>query len=123
MSISDHYMVVCSRFLNYKPPTYQVVKGHSYRNYSYVAAKQSYKKCDLQRVFDSNDVDVVWSKLLEIITSCANRLCPERDMKIGDNKPCWITNEILELFSERDQAFTAFFKQLKIKSPPVGSLH
>lgn len=106
LCISDHYMVVCSRFLDYHRPASHKIKGRTYKNYNLEAARQFYARCDTQRIFSYQDVDVVWDHLLELITSCANKLCPMKEMKVWDNKPCWITNEVIELFHERDQAFT-----------------
>lgn len=104
-SLSDHYLVGCSRFLDYKNCTNTYFYGRSYRNYSREIAQQYYSTLDTRFIFELNDVDLIWEPLLGFIHNCANKFCPKKKIQTRLNQPPWITKEILELIADRDSTF------------------
>lgn len=103
--LSDHYLVGTSRYLGHTQPQYVYVKGRSYKNYNYELAKKFYDTQRRDLIFSYNDPNLIWTKLLSFINKCANTLCPYKEMEVRQNKPPWITNELIEILHERDQAF------------------
>lgn len=105
-SISDHYLIGCTRFLNYSPDATTCFYGRSYRNYSFEAASEFYSTIDRSYIYQLNDVDTVWSILKGHILKCANHLCPKRKITTKLNQPEWINTHILEPIADRDNKFT-----------------
>lgn len=86
--LSDHYLVVTTCYLGYK---------------------DFYDTQRRDLVFAYIEPNMIRSKLLVFINNCANHLCPFRNMDVRQNKPSWITNELIEMIKERDQAFEDAF--------------
>lgn len=84
---SDHYLTGCVRYLNYTKPEKVVVRGHSYRNYNRDKAEDYYSKYDLSRIYEMDNVDLIWDYLCKLITNCANVLCPFKDISVRIDKP------------------------------------
>lgn len=93
--LSDHYLVGTTRYLGYTRPPSTSIKGRSYKNYSYDCAKNFHDTQQQNLVFMYTDPNMIWSKLLVFINNCANYLCPFRNMDVRQNKPSWITNELI----------------------------
>ena len=54
------------------------------------------------------NVNMAWKYLVQIITRCANKLCPLRNVKSKSSNTPWITNEILEAMHDRNYYFELF---------------
>lgn len=105
VTLSDHYLVAVSRFLNYITESKKEIYGRTYRHYSEGAVLNYFKRIDRSCIFMMHDVDMVWSELYRIILNCANSICPFRVMKVKPSRLPWITREIVELLQDRDDAF------------------
>lgn len=107
--ISDHYLAGCVRYLDYHPDPKTHFRGRSYKNYTFQKATEFYQIIDRDYIFDCNDVDMVWNYLAQIITLCADKLCPYCNVSTKTNQPQWISNAILEKIADRDSAFKEAF--------------
>lgn len=103
--ISDHFLIGCTRFLNYTPDPITSFYGCSYRKYSYEAACEFYLTIDRSPIYHLTDVDSVWAILKGFILKCANYLCPKRKITTKLEQPEWATTYILELIADRDSKF------------------
>lgn len=94
-SISDHYQVISSTYLDYKKPPRITISGRSYKNYTRELAREYYSRQRRDLIYQYNNVNIIWSTLYKFIEKCANTLCPIREMTIKCDKPTWITPEII----------------------------
>ena len=80
----------------------QTFQGRSYRTYD----KQKFVDNILAQrwnyFYDAPDPSQAWEEMSRIITREADKQCPLRTYKIRHKKPCWLTNEILEIMKDRD---------------------
>lgn len=104
-SVSDHYLVVSTVYLDYKVPPKTTITGRSYKKYSKDLAREYYSRQRTDLIYQYNDVNVIWSNLSKYIKNCANTLCPVKQMTINSNKPNWITTELIEMINEKNKAF------------------
>ena len=88
----------------------QIFEGRSYRNYdkqkfidNILAQKWTY-------FYETQDPEKAWEEMQSIIIREADKQCPIRTYKIKNNKPCWLTNEILEQMKDRDY----FYRKAKM---------
>lgn len=118
ISLSDHYLVGCSRNLRYKKEATEHVYGRSYRNYSIERAREYYSSLDTSILFQFNDVDLAWKALFHMILNCANKLCPVKRITTRAHQPPWITKEIIELLADRDLLFQEALQNGKLHLLP-----
>lgn len=104
-SVSDHFLVGCTRYLGYTQDPTTHFYGRSYRNYSYEIAEDFYATVDRSAVFQITDVDLAWKTLRGFILKCIKCYCPERKVITKCNQPSWINNYILETIADRDAKF------------------
>lgn len=104
-NMSDHYVIGCIRYLAYVKTPKTSFRGRSYRKYSAQLAYEYYSKINTRYLYDLHDVNLVWKFLKKIIFRCADKLCPVRTISTRVKRLPWLTNEILELINDRDNAF------------------
>ena len=80
----------------------QQFEGRSYRHYNKQQFIDNVKAQKWDYFYDAADPMEAWDEMLGIINREANKQCPVRKYKIKHNKPCWLTNEILEQMKDRD---------------------
>lgn len=114
LSLSDHYLVGLSTFLNYHKDPQTHFYGRSYRKYTFDIARSYYNAINLSKIFQYNNVNLVWNTLKDYIFKCASKLCPVIRITTKVNQPKWITNDIVKLLNDRDKAF---LKAILTKSP------
>ena len=56
------------------------------------------------------NVDVGWEIMIDRIKNVIDLLCPVKTFKFSDNKPKWLTNDIILLMRERDRCLRKFTK-------------
>ena len=54
---------------------------------------------------DTEDVELLWSYILHIITEIADIHCPIRKMKISNENPHWMSKEIIEIIHHKDNMY------------------
>lgn len=104
-SMSDHYLVGCVRYLNYNKPEKVTIRGRSYRNYDRDKATAYYHTHDTSAIYGLNSVNLMWDHLSKLVVNCANVLCPFKNITLREDKPPWLTSEIIEILGDRDRAF------------------
>lgn len=109
-SISDHFLIGCTRYLNYTPDTTTSFYGRTYRNYSFEAASDFYSTIDRSHIYQLTDVDAIWSILKGFILKCVNHLCPNKKITTKLEQPEWITTYIIEIISDRDSKFNEAYE-------------
>lgn len=114
LSLSDHYLVGLSTFLNYHKDPQTHFHGRTYRSYTLDKPRTYYNSINRSKIFQFNDVNLVWTTLRDYISRCAKKLCPLVKITTKVNQLKWITNEIVELLNDRDKAF---LKALVTKNP------
>lgn len=108
--MSDHYLVIATRYLRYPKDQKVSFTGRSYRDYTFERAKKYYSKKDTSHIYHMIDVDLVWAKLKNYMINCSNVLCLIREIHTRTNKPKWLTNGILELVKDWDDTFTEAYE-------------
>lgn len=98
-------MIECVRYLDYQRPPLTTFKGRSYKNDNLEEARKFYSRYDNSSIFEMSDVDLIWEALLKRITKCANTLSPFKTITVPNNRPAWVTEEILKAIQNRDEAF------------------
>ena len=80
----------------------QQFEGRSYRNYDKQKFMDNIMAQKWEYFYNATDPMKAWDEMLKIINREANKQCPARTYKIKHNKPCWLTNEIVEQMKDRD---------------------
>ena len=80
----------------------QQFEGRSYRNYDKQKFMDNIMAQKWEYFYNATDPMKAWDEMLKIINREANKQCPARTYKIKHNKPCWLTNEIVEQIKDRD---------------------
>ena len=100
--LSDHQPV----YIIKKKPTdhrgLETFTGRTYRSHTYKKAKDYYLECDLSGVFTKNTMSEKWAVLKKAMLDAANQLAPMTEYLVKEDKPAWLTNEIIELQKDRD---------------------
>lgn len=102
--LSDHFLISCSRSLDYHKPQCKLITGRTYKHYTYEKAKSFYRRQRLDLLYQM-DVNLAWETMLKYITNCANILCPFKQITVRQDPSPWITKELIEQLSDRDKAF------------------
>lgn len=76
ISLSDHYLVGCTRYLGYSKPEMSTFTGQTYKKYSFENAKKYYNTHFSSNIHELTDVNLIWNEILKQITHCASKLCP-----------------------------------------------
>lgn len=60
-SVSDHFIVGCTRALNYTPHKNVEFTGRSYRNYTYEKAEAYYNRQRRELIYQYVDPNLIWA--------------------------------------------------------------
>ena len=80
----------------------QQFEGRSYRNYDKQKFIDDIMEQKWEYFYNATDPMKAWDEMLKIINREANKQCLAGTYKIKHNKPCWLTNEIVEQMKDRD---------------------
>ena len=100
--LSDHQPVY---IIKKKPKDHRGLEtftGRTYISYTYEKAKDYYLECDLSGVFTKNTTSEKWAVLKKAMLDAANQLAPMTEYLVKEDKPAWLTNEIIERQKDRD---------------------
>lgn len=78
VSLSDHYLVLSTRYLRYLMERLSSFYGRTYQQYTFDKAKDYYCRIDQQKIYNMINVEIVWAELKKYMLNCANVLCPLR---------------------------------------------
>ena len=107
ISISDHLPIY---FIRKKPKTLKhstTFKGRSYKNLDlqqFTDYLSQYEWTD----FAINDIDICWDIIYNRIMAAADHLCPIREFNFSNDKPNWLTNDLIAIMKERDRCLLQF---------------
>lgn len=104
IALSDHYLISCTRYLDYHKPQFQCITGRTYKDYTYEKAESFYRRQRLDLIYQI-DVNLAWETILKYIYNSANSLCPFKKIRVHQDPSAWITSDIIEQLSDRDKAF------------------
>ena len=80
----------------------QQFEGRSYRHYDKQQFLDNIEDRDWSQFFNAEDPGHAWDIMQNILVEEAERICPVRQFKIRNTRPCWITNEMIEQMKDRD---------------------
>ena len=92
--ISDHLPIFLVKKKERLVMEYKYMFGRTYSSFDRMAYQNDIQNHYLWNVFwnsNSNDMELLWSYMLHIITEIADVHCPIRRMKIGNNNPHWMS--------------------------------
>lgn len=79
-ALSDHYLVGTVLYLDYTKPETTTFEGRSFRKYSFDEAETYYRSKDTSRIYQMNDVDLIWDYLVSLVTTYMCKLTlPSKD--------------------------------------------
>ena len=88
--------------------------GRTYRNYNNNTMQVIDRIIDRNKLLTENDPSICWNYLLDDITRLANDITPRKDYKIRQERPSWLTNDLLNIQNDRDY----FYKKAKRTKKP-----
>ena len=80
----------------------QQFEGRSYRNYNKQSFSDNILASDWSPFYNAPDPSKAWDEMLSNIVKEADKMCPVRKFRIRNNKPCWLTNKLIEQMKDRD---------------------
>lgn len=66
---------------------------------------------DREELFGDPDPNVIWRKLISHYAKIIEKHCPLKDLKVAQERPGYLTYEILGLMKDRDAAYKAARKE------------
>ena len=115
INISDHLAIFFNRKILTCKPTFKIIKGRSYSHYDKGKFIQDLQDINWHCIVEERNTTEKWCRFKNIFIDVCNVHAPMKDMKITQNKPKWLTNDLYELMNVRD---TAYKKAKVSKSPP-----
>ena len=109
IAISDHFPVFMIKKKRKESKSFETVKGRSYAKYVKQDFQNDVKNHPNWENFwkiENNDSDELWEVMLQIIKESADIHCPYKNMKIREETPNWINNEILAELHHKDYLFS-----------------
>ena len=105
LNISDHEMIYMT--LKMKPTKHQKTSflGRPYRNYDMNLFKTQLQNSDWEPFWDMRDPNACWDFIIKMIENVADTMCPLRERVVKEKGEIWLTNEILELIYDKDNAW------------------
>ena len=104
--ISDHvpiYLIVkCQRTKIKK----KCILARSYKNYDFLTFKNSLNAIDWNPVINTDNVNDMWDRIIDIIRIVLDEICPIRRLTIPEFTPSWLTPPIIQAMRERDRLYT-----------------
>ena len=108
--ISDHKPVYIIKKKVKDDRTKVQFKGRTYRNYSFDLLKEKLHERNLSNILVEDDPETCWNVIFKNIFEIADEICPIKEYNTKNYKPEWLTNELLELYKDRDYFFAKFVK-------------
>ena len=112
--LSDHDLIYCSRKKSKVKSFKTEFVGRSYRAYDKNIFQDYLNNHNWNHFSSLTGVDECWNHILQIITEFLNISCPIKKKFVRTKNEPWVTNEILELLFEKNQAWK---KAKKSKTP------
>ena len=105
INISDHMAIFFNRKILKNKHSHKIIKGRSYRHYNRDIFIQDLLNTNWDCILETMDTTDKWCKFKEIFVEICNSHAPLKDLKVTQDKPKWLTNDIFELMNVRDNAF------------------
>ena len=109
INISDHIPIFCVREKCKLHKIKTSFKGRSYKNLNEEQLALLLNNHDWTGFADYN-VDKEWDIIYDRIKSAIDTLCPVKEFKFSNDKPDWLTNDIILLMKERDRCLRKYAK-------------
>ena len=108
ISISDHLPVFLIKKKQKQKSTSSFIKARSFTNYNKQAFQEDLlyhsKWADFWDLEKDKPAEM-WEIMLAIIRECADSHCPVKDMKVRNDTPKWLTQDILSEINHKDHLF------------------
>ena len=103
--MSDHLPIFMMRKKACNKISKHYVVGRSYLRYDRETFIHLLDHMDWAEFENSEDPNIQWDHLLLNMTKALDLICPIRELRVVDNKPEWLTNELLVNMRQQDKAF------------------
>ena len=101
--LSDHQPIfILKKKSRNEGKTDQFFQGRSYKYYDKQKFTQNLTNTDWSCFYDAQNPTLAWEFMYNNIKNEADKMCPIREFKIKNTKPCWVTNELVEQMKDRD---------------------
>ena len=102
-AISDHQLVYMTRKKPREKNETIITQGRSYINFSKVQYQQNIKDDVCWHEFwkDGKSVNDLWQLMYNCILSAANVQCPEKNIKLRNVRPGWMTIDTVEALNDK----------------------
>ena len=109
INISDHLPVFCIRKKSKLHKIKTNFKGRSYKNLNEEHLENMLNEQDWNDFADKS-IDAGWNIMFNRIKNTIDVLCPMKDFQFSNDKPDWLTNDIILLMKERDRCLRKYAK-------------
>ena len=106
--VSDHHPVYIIKKRNREPNKSSQFWGQSYVQYNketFQADIRNHYGWDVYLTTGGNDPNILWARMLNIITEVVDIHCPNKRMKFRDDSPEWITKELVAELIHKDYLY------------------
>ena len=106
--ISDHQPIFLVKKKERISKDFKYITGRSYSRYDKEIFQEDilhHGLWDMYWNMNTNDLELLWSYMLHIITEIADIHCPIRKMKISNDNPHWMSKEIIESIHNKDMLY------------------
>ena len=86
--------------------TDQLFEGRSYRHYDRQTFFNNIKEANWDSFYEASDPTLAWEIMQNNIILEADKMCPIKQFKIKNTKPCRVTNELIECMRDRDYLYS-----------------
>ena len=112
VTVSDHYPTFVTRKHVAVPKVPLRFVGRTYKNYVADNFTTGLKNVNWQTFWDTNDPTIAWTILLDKVHFLLDFTCPIKTFNITQKKKEWVTNDLIVLFKDRDQAMQKYRRTL-----------
>ena len=109
INVSDHLPIFCIRKKCKLHKIKTDFSGRSYKNLDVDQLTNMLNGFDWTG-FPNMDIDGGWNVMFDRIKDTINVLCPTKNFKFSNEKPAWLTNDIIILMKERDRCLRKYAK-------------
>ena len=109
INVSDHLPIFCIRKKCKLHKTKTNFQGRSYKNLDEDQLANLLREYDWTGFADMG-IDEEWNVMFDRIKDTIDVLCPMKDFHFSNDKPDWLTNDIIILMKERDRCLRKYAK-------------
>ena len=122
VNISDHVPVYIVRKKMRSKNTRVMFEGRSYKKYNKNKMVETANGETWDNFANCGDPDRAWDIFIGRLHEYLNKECPIRKFDVRDNKPKWLTNDILKRIRDRDIALKKAIKSGKLEDTQAAKM-